>query len=154
MNSAVIVSGGQQKDSATHTLHVSILPHTTLPSCLPHHSEQSSLCNTVGPCWLSVLNMAVCMEGSGAWAFFSLTPHRMGNYISHLVWRRPRFCWLCQNSNNRILFDSQNHHPNKSRSTAWRVSNDTCWWDGLRVDIHKGPWLCGQRMLKFSLHDT
>ena len=41
-----------------HT-HVSILPRTLLPSRLPHHIEQSSLCYTVGPCWLPMLNIVV-----------------------------------------------------------------------------------------------
>ena len=44
---------------------VLLLPQTPLPSRLPHNnlvclSEQSSLCCTVGPCWLSILNMAEC----------------------------------------------------------------------------------------------
>ena len=46
----MIVSGGQQKDSATHT-HVSILSQPPTPR-LPYDIEQSSLCNTVGPCYL------------------------------------------------------------------------------------------------------
>ena len=54
----MIVSGEQQGDSAIHT-HVSILPQTPLPSRLPHNIEPSSLCYTVGPCWLSILNTAV-----------------------------------------------------------------------------------------------
>jgi len=44
MNCVVIVSGGQQRDSAIHS-HVSILPQTPLPSRLPHNIEQSSLEN-------------------------------------------------------------------------------------------------------------
>ena len=55
----MIVSGAQQSDSAIH-IHVSILPQTPLPSRLLHNIEQSSLCYTVGPCWLSFLNIAVC----------------------------------------------------------------------------------------------
>ena len=54
-----MVSGGQQRDSAIH-IHGSFLPQTPLPSRLPHNTEQSSLCYTVGPCWFSILNMAVC----------------------------------------------------------------------------------------------
>ena len=41
-------------------MHVSILPQTLLPSRLPHNTEQISLCYTVGPCWLSILNIEVC----------------------------------------------------------------------------------------------
>ena len=55
----LIVSGEQQKDSAIHT-HIYILPQTPLPSRLSHNIEQSSICYTVGPCWLSILNISVC----------------------------------------------------------------------------------------------
>ena len=41
-------------------MHVAILPQTLLPSRLPRNIEQSSLCYPVGPCWLSILNIAVC----------------------------------------------------------------------------------------------
>ena len=47
------------RDSAIHT-HVAILSLTSLPSRLPHSTEQSSMCYTVGPCWLSILNIAAC----------------------------------------------------------------------------------------------
>ena len=59
INNAVI-SGEQRRDSAIH-IHVSILPQTPLPFRLPHNIEQSSLCYPVGPCWLSILNIAVCI---------------------------------------------------------------------------------------------
>ena len=42
MNNVVIVSGGEQRDSAI-PIHVSILPYTPLPSSLAHNAEQSSL---------------------------------------------------------------------------------------------------------------
>ena len=35
-------------------------PPNSPPSRLPHNTEQSSLCYTAGPCWLSILNTAVC----------------------------------------------------------------------------------------------
>ena len=59
INNVVIVSGGQQRDSAVH-IHGCILSQTLLPSRLPHNIEPSSLCCTVGPCWLYILNIAVC----------------------------------------------------------------------------------------------
>ena len=34
--------------------------HSPLPSRLPHNIEQSSRCYTVGPCWLSIWNTAMC----------------------------------------------------------------------------------------------
>ena len=37
--------------------YVSILPQTPLPSRL-HNIEQSSMCYTVGPCWLFILNIS------------------------------------------------------------------------------------------------
>ena len=52
MNNVVIVSGGQHQPSAIH-MDVSILSHTPLPSRLPHHTGQSPLCCTAGPCRLS-----------------------------------------------------------------------------------------------------
>ena len=55
-------------------IHVSILPQTPLSSRLPHSIEQSSMCCTVGPCWLSVLNIAVCTFPFQT-AYLSLPPH-------------------------------------------------------------------------------
>ena len=54
----VIVSSENWRYPAIHT-HVSILSQTPLPYRLPHNIEESSLCYTVGPCWLSILNMVV-----------------------------------------------------------------------------------------------
>ena len=54
-------------------IHASILPQTRLPSRLPHNTEQSSLCYTVG--WLSILNTAVC-TGECHGAFFQGTLQR------------------------------------------------------------------------------
>ena len=59
-NNAVIVSGEQQRDPAIHT-HVSILLQSPLPSRPPQNIEQSSMCCSVGPCQLSILNTAVCI---------------------------------------------------------------------------------------------
>ena len=53
----MIVSGIQRRESANH-IHVSILPQTPLPSRLPHNTELTSMCYTVGPCRLSILNIA------------------------------------------------------------------------------------------------
>ena len=56
----MIIPCWQQRDSTIH-IHVSIFPKTPLSSRLPHNIEQSSLCYTVGPCWLPILNIAVCI---------------------------------------------------------------------------------------------
>ena len=53
------VSSEQKRDSATH-IHIYILPQTPLPFRLPHNIEPSSLCYTVGFCWLSTPYTAVC----------------------------------------------------------------------------------------------
>ena len=58
INNGVIFASEQCKDSAIH-IHVSILPQP-LPSRLPYNTVQSSMCYTVGPCWLSILNIARC----------------------------------------------------------------------------------------------
>ena len=59
INNVVIVLGEQQRDSAIH-IHASVLSQTPLSSRLPHNVEQSSLCQRVSPCWLSILSIAVC----------------------------------------------------------------------------------------------
>ena len=53
------VSGVEQSDSVTH-IHVSILFQILFPFRLLRNAEQSSLCWTVGLCWLCILNTAVC----------------------------------------------------------------------------------------------
>ena len=53
------VSGEQWRSPAIHA-HISILPQINFSSGLPHHVEQSSMCYTVGPCWLFILNIVVC----------------------------------------------------------------------------------------------
>ena len=45
--------------SICHGWHGSILTQTHLPSKLPHNMEQSSMCYIVGPCWLSISNIAL-----------------------------------------------------------------------------------------------
>ena len=57
-NSVVLVSGVQESDSVIY-LHVSILSQILFPFSLLHNIEQSSLCYTVDPCWLSILNTPV-----------------------------------------------------------------------------------------------
>ena len=54
---SVTVLGEQQRNSVIH-IYVSILPQTLLPSKLPHNIEKSSMYYTIGPCWLSILNIA------------------------------------------------------------------------------------------------
>ena len=59
INNVVLVSGVQQSDSVRHT-HVFILFQILFPFRLLHNIERSSLCYTVGPFWVSILNIAVC----------------------------------------------------------------------------------------------
>ena len=58
INNVVLVSGIQQSDSVIH-IHVSILFRIISPFRLLQSIEQSSLCYTVGPCWLSILNITL-----------------------------------------------------------------------------------------------
>ena len=53
-------SGGTQSYIYIY-IYIPILPQTPLPSRLPQNIEQSSLCYTVGPCWVSILNVAMHM---------------------------------------------------------------------------------------------
>ena len=55
----VLISHVQQSDSVSH-IHASILFQILFPLKLLQNTEQSSLCYTIGPPWLSVLNIAVC----------------------------------------------------------------------------------------------
>ena len=59
INNVVVVSGEQRMDLAIY-VHVSSLPQTPLPSRLAHNIEQSTTHYTIGLCWLSILNTAVC----------------------------------------------------------------------------------------------
>ena len=60
MNNVVTDSGEQRKDLAIR-IYLSILSQIPFPFRLPHNIEQSSMCYTIGPSWLSILNRAVCM---------------------------------------------------------------------------------------------
>ena len=59
INSVMLVSGVQQSDSIIH-IHVSSLFQIIFPFRLLQSTEQGSPCYSVGPCWLSTLNIAVC----------------------------------------------------------------------------------------------
>ena len=52
--------GGSSGENGYMYMYVSILPQTLLPSMLPRDVEQSFMCSTVGPYWLSILNIAAC----------------------------------------------------------------------------------------------
>ena len=89
INNVVIVSGVQQSDSVIH-IHVSILFQILFPFRLLHNTEQSSLCYTVGPCWLSNLNIAVCTCQSHAFPESHTVPfllYRLLSAMSHFVQR-------------------------------------------------------------------
>ena len=78
----VLVSGIQQSDSVIH-IHIFILFQILFPYRLLHNIEQSSLCYTVVPCWLSIFSkylkifsfiylfMAALSLHYCAWAFSS-----------------------------------------------------------------------------------
>ena len=52
-------SGVQQSESVIH-IHISTLFQILFPYRSLQSIGQSSLCYTAGPCWLSILNIAVC----------------------------------------------------------------------------------------------
>ena len=60
MNKVVLVASIQQSDSVLH-IHVFIIFQILSLFRLLHSIEQSSLCY---PCWLSILNVAVCTRQS------------------------------------------------------------------------------------------
>ena len=55
----MVVSSEQWRDSAIHT-HAPILSQIPISFSLTHNTEQSSMWYTIGLCWLSLLNIAVC----------------------------------------------------------------------------------------------
>ena len=57
----VLILGVQQSGSV---IHVCILSQILFPFRLLHNIEQSSLCYTVSPHWLSDLNIAGCIGPS------------------------------------------------------------------------------------------
>ena len=63
MNNAVIVPGGQQRDSAIY-IHVFILPQTPplIQAAVSHGAELPV--DTGGPWWSPILNIAVCTSWS------------------------------------------------------------------------------------------
>ena len=83
-NNTVIISGEQWRDSAIH-IPVSILPQTPLPFWLPHNIEQSSLCCTGGPCWLSILNIAVYARPRLLCASFQWSGWRSGAVVANSI---------------------------------------------------------------------
>ena len=58
INNVVLVSGIQRSDSV---IHASILFQLLFPFRLLQSTEQSSLCCTVCPFWLSILKIAACI---------------------------------------------------------------------------------------------
>ena len=59
-----------------------ILPQTPLPSRLPYHIEQNCLCYTVGPCWLSILNIAPTFQ---SWNWYIYANYSMMTELCHLT---------------------------------------------------------------------
>ena len=59
----MLLQGVQQRDSVIH-IRVSILFQILSPFRLLHNIEQSSLCYSIGPCWLFILNKAECVYQS------------------------------------------------------------------------------------------
>ena len=64
-HNVVLVSGIQKSDSVIN-IHVSILFQILFPFRLLQSIEQRSLWYTVGPCWLSILHIVVCICSSQA----------------------------------------------------------------------------------------
>ena len=63
VNNVVIVSSVQQSNSVIQ-LPVSIFLQIVFPFKLSQNIEQHFLCYTIGPCWLSILDIAVCTSQS------------------------------------------------------------------------------------------
>ena len=57
---AVTISSKQQRDSAIYTYTCIHSSPNSPPIQSVTYIEQSSTCYMLGPCWLSILNIAVC----------------------------------------------------------------------------------------------
>ena len=78
-NKDVLVTGVQQSKSVI-PIQVYILTQIVFPLGLLQNIELSSLYYTLGPCWLAILNMCVCLVTSviTQWAVAHQTPLSMG----------------------------------------------------------------------------
>ena len=65
----MLASGVRQSGSVT-LRRISIVFQILFPFRLLQNTEQSSLCYIVGPCWLSVLNIAACTCQSDTDVYF------------------------------------------------------------------------------------
>ena len=61
MYNVVLVSDVQQSDSVI-LIHIFILCQTFPLYELSQNIEWGSLCYTIGPCWLSILHIVVCVS--------------------------------------------------------------------------------------------
>ena len=111
INNVMIVSGEQCRDSTIH-IHVSILSQTTLPCRQSCKSKQSSMCYTIGPCWLSILNMSV----------LSSVPQSSLTHCNPMDWSNPGFpvhhqiLELAQSHVHQVSDAIQPSHPLSSPS--------------------------------------
>ena len=71
--------GISQSDSVVH-MHTPILFQILSSFRLLQNIEQSSLCYTVGPCWLAILNIVVCQFQTPNLCTPTLPPFPFGNY--------------------------------------------------------------------------
>ena len=113
------VSSEQKRDSATH-IHVYILPQTPLPFRLPHNIKPSSLCYTVGFCWLSTPNTAVCTCSTQTrWAILTLGNQQQIPNVCICIFTA-HIC-TCTHRGTHTHVHTHTHSPWAS-SGCWRVS--------------------------------
>ena len=105
INNVVMVSGGQQRDSAIN-IYVSILRQTPFPPRPLQNIEYSSMCYIVGPLLLihfkyRSMYLSICI--SIKWDFLHLPPLRVG-IIEERVPEEPwsQTVWRCQDSTSTV----------------------------------------------------
>ena len=84
-------------------IHASIFPQNPFPSRLTHNIEQSSLCSTVGPCWLSIINSNMIQPPTSKHWLLSQVLEMISS--GHNI---PKFslCWLLQSIESWIARSS------------------------------------------------
>ena len=78
----MLVSGASHRDFTYKYTHICIIFQILSPYSLLQNIEYSSLCYTVGPCWLSILFTVVCFCLHQTPPDLSPSPHFRSNCLS------------------------------------------------------------------------
>ena len=98
----MLISGGQQSDSLVR-IHAFLLCEVLFPYRLFQNIAQSSLYYTVGPCWSSILNIAMCIYSTPKLLLYVLLPTSFVRWSEYYI-SSTSVLPLCWNWASRIFF--------------------------------------------------